>query len=232
MGHTLLVRSSLTGLAAVACVVGTLLVTSTGNTDARDVSRRSGATVAAGGMHGGPHADVTFPASPAPTVISPSTGKRTKPKAVAAVPDRVVVRRADGAVILDAPVDPIHTQAPVIDPPIWGRAVFWSGSAMPRSPSQGTTLIYGHACLHHVCSFTSLHAAQPGASIVLYTAAGTFTYAVKAVRHQPKAGMSNYSFGNSDIGLITCVLPDEGSVDDNRIVLGKLTSVSHSSAQG
>jgi hypothetical protein len=227
VGHTLLVRSSLTGLAAVACVVGTLLVTSTGNTDARDVSRRSGATVAAGGVHAGPPAEVT---SPAPTVISPSSGKRSRPTATAAVPDRVVVRRADGAVILDAPVDPIQTQAPVIDPPIWGRAVFWTGSALPRSPSGGTTLIYGHACLHHVCPFTSLHAAQPGASVVLYTAAATFTYTVNAVRHQPKAGMGDYSFGNSDIGLITCVLPDEGSVDDNRIVLGTLTSVSPSSA--
>jgi hypothetical protein len=205
-------------------VVGTLLVTSTGNTDARDVSRRPGAvdaSAAAGGMHGGTSSAAGSPTGSTANSSSPS-GPRHRP---AAVPDRVVVRRADGAVILDAPVDPIHVDVPVIDPPIWGRAVFWTDSTRPHSPSRGTTLIYGHACLHHVCPFTDLHAAQPGDEIVLGTPRGQFTYTVEAVRHQPKAGMGNYSFGNYDIGLITCVLPDEGSIDDNRIVLGKLTSV-------
>ena len=125
--------------------------------------------------------------------------------------------------ILAAPVDPIVASVGAgIDPPVWGRAVYWTGSHEPASPSQGTTLIYAHACMYHLCPFTDLHRARRGGSVFLESAKGRFRYRIARIVSLPKVDLATFGFSGYDLALITCELPGEGSEWDNRMVLGVL----------
>ncbi len=130
-----------------------------------------------------------------------------------------------GHKLIEAGVDDIASRKEaVIDPPIWGRAVFWTSSVQPQYPSKGTSIMYGHTCIHHTCPFTRLNLAVPGDTAVVQSLKGSFTYRIDAVVHQPKARMPHFNFGHYDAALVSCILPGEGSHEDNRIVLGTLIS--------
>ena len=139
------------------------------------------------------------------------------------MPTAITVGRT-GHRILSAPVDPIAASIGTgIDPPVWGRAVFWTGSHEAASPSQGTTAVYAHACTHHVCPFTALHQAHLGDPVLLSSPKGRFTYRIVRIVSLPKIDLAGFSFTGYDLALITCELPGEGSELDNRMVLGVLT---------
>lgn len=161
------------------------------------------------------------PTVPSSAGSSPSQGKETV--VPAADPMWIEVRRPDGSIILKKPMGTVDGQVGSgIDPKVWNRADLWAQSVQPQAPSWSTSVIYGHSCIHHVCSFTDLHLARPGDLVILTTPKGVFTYLIYSVQHQPKDGMAHFSFGNADVGLVTCILPGEGSEDDNRVVLGTL----------
>ena len=66
----------------------------------------------------------------------------------------------------------------------WSATTVWiKASAYPASPSAGTTWIYGHFCLRHICPFSAIkrqpggrYTVQPGDQLVIGVQNGTLTY--------------------------------------------------------
>lgn len=164
------------------------------------------------------------PASSAPERHSAPRPRRPASSHGPALPLHISVRDAvRRRTVVSAPVDPIDAAVGTgIFPPVWGRAVYWTGSHRPASPSRGTTIVYAHACTHHICPFTNLHAARTGDSIRVATSRGSFEYRITRILSLPKINLAAFSFSGYDIALVTCELPGEGSELDNRLVLGTL----------
>lgn len=114
----------------------------------------------------------------------------------------------------------------------WTDTSVWiENAAYPRSPPSGTTYIYGHACLYHICPFSAvkqtsdgLYTVGPGDSIMITTRAGTLAYLVCAVAASPKAGPAQQPVcnGGVDLDIITCRFDTSGTSLDNIIIAATL----------
>jgi hypothetical protein len=66
-----------------------------------------------------------------------------------------------------------------------------------HSRSHGTSYVYGHACHHHVCSFTRLKDTSVGDQVTVTTAAATLTYRIARIGLSPKAATSLPSWAST-----------------------------------
>lgn len=125
--------------------------------------------------------------------------------------------RASGGDI-DAPVTPLSVDvradgtAEKIDPPHgnaqqWLTAAWIEQSPFPGASAGGPSFIYGHACHHHVCSFTRLRDAQVGDAITVSTPARVLTYRLCATGSSAKSGnlgVPSCDGADVDLVLVTC----------------------------
>lgn len=165
-----------------------------------------------------------------PTTVPPPSGVSEGPGTAGPTtrqPDEssaltsLVVRSADGRTILATTVgafDPISTADGyrAIDPPQWNQAVWvrYRPPVPPTETERGTAYVYGHACRHHVCSFTDLARAQPGGSITVSRGARSLSYRIESVSADyPKSGPGSLAELRSGVAdrsiahrlvLITC----------------------------
>jgi hypothetical protein len=163
--------------------------------------------------------------SPAPAVISHGA------------PVRITVRAADGRRVLTSTVGRLDPRpaagggyAP-IDPPAWNQAVWVSYRPLvsPADTAHGTSYVYGHACHHHVCSFTNLAEVRPGASVVVTAGQTSTRYTVTTASADfPKSGpgsLADRTSGVADrtiahrIVLITCAYGHGDVSVDNFVVV-------------
>ena len=116
------------------------------------------------------------------------------------------------------PVDPPHQTAEQ-----WNTAAWVEQSTFPSAPAKGTTYVYGHACHHHVCSFTNLKDAQVGDQVRVTTTARASTYTVDRIGLSPKSASSLPSWAADStvpnrIVLVTCAY-EQGDTSTNNIVV-------------
>ncbi len=119
-------------------------------------------------------------------------------------------------------VDPPHETAAE-----WNTAVWVKQSSYPAAPSKGTSYIYGHACHHHVCPFTSLHNASVGDQVIVTTASGTFTYRIARIGLSARSASSLPSWASDStvpnrLVLVTCAFEQGDVSTDNIVVVAKL----------
>lgn len=117
------------------------------------------------------------------------------------------------------------------------RLVYWWSetkySALPGSPSKGTTFIYGHACRdpQYGCAFDRLKNLTKGDKIELTAGKAVLTYRVTALLKLDKtpqgvgASRELYSYGESNkLRLVTCGYTAEGTSPFNWAALAVLVS--------
>jgi len=116
------------------------------------------------------------------------------------------------------PVDPPHETAEQ-----WNTAAWIEQSTYPSTPAKGTTYVYGHACHHHVCSFTNLKDAQVGDQVRITTTARASTYTVDRIGLSPKSASSLPTWASDStvpdrVVLVTCAY-EQGDTSTNNIVV-------------
>jgi LPXTG-site transpeptidase (sortase) family protein len=116
------------------------------------------------------------------------------------------------------PVDPPHDTAEE-----WRTAAWVVEAAYPAVPSSGTTYIYGHACHHHVCSFTELKDSRVGDTMVVTTPAGVLTYRIDRIGTSPKdaaslPGWASDSTVKDRLVLVTCEF-EQGDVSTTNLIV-------------
>ena len=116
------------------------------------------------------------------------------------------------------PVDPPHETAEQ-----WNTAAWIEQSTYPSTPAKGTTYVYGHACHHHVCSFTNLKDAQVGDQVRITTTARASTYTVERIGLSPKSASSLPTWASDStvpdrVVLVTCAY-EQGDTSTNNIVV-------------
>jgi LPXTG-site transpeptidase (sortase) family protein len=120
------------------------------------------------------------------------------------------------------PVDPPHDTAEQ-----WNTAVWVAQSTYPSTPGEGTTYVYGHACHHHVCSFTNLKDADVGDQVRVTTAGRASTYTIERIGWSPKSANSLPSWASDStvpnrIVLVTCAYEQGDTSTDNIVVVARL----------
>lgn len=124
-----------------------------------------------------------------------------------ALPQYLAVFRPDGSRLLKTrqQIGKVHVGQTnghwnPIDPPVWDQAVYWESSALAGTDSTGTTWVYGHACKHHTCPFTSIGLMSRrqlrqllGGKIVVWTSHGRLTYTIDTVGGLSKTGKRTLS---------------------------------------
>lgn len=116
------------------------------------------------------------------------------------------------------PVDPPHATAAQ-----WNTAAWVEESTYPSAHSAGTTYVYGHACHHHVCPFTSLRDAAVGDQVGITTSRGALIYRIDQIGLSPKSASSLPSWAaDSTVGnrvvLVTCAY-EQGDTSTHNIVV-------------
>jgi LPXTG-site transpeptidase (sortase) family protein len=166
---------------------------------------------------------VSSPAAPIPTVPPVAGGPPLE-----LVVDTRLGRLPAHVVGMDVksgePVDPPHDTAQE-----WLTAVWIRASPYPASPSSGTTYIYGHACLHHVCPFTKLGATEVGDFIHVTTTRGELTYRVTAIGLSPKSATYLPTWARdirvrNRLVLVTCAFERDSHSVNNIVVVAKLVA--------
>jgi LPXTG-site transpeptidase (sortase) family protein len=120
------------------------------------------------------------------------------------------------------PVDVPHNTAQQ-----WNTAVWVKQSSYPSAASHGTSYVYGHACHHHVCSFTRLKDTSVGDQVTVTTAAATLTYRIARIGLSPKAATSLPSWASDStvpnrLVLVTCAFEHGDTSRDNIVVVAHL----------
>jgi LPXTG-site transpeptidase (sortase) family protein len=126
------------------------------------------------------------------------------------------------SVASNEPVDAPHNTAQQ-----WNTAVWVKQSSYPAAASNGTSYVYGHACHHHVCSFTRLKDANLGDHVTVTTAATTLTYRIARIGLSPKAATSLPSWASDStvpnrLVLVTCAFEQGDTSTDNIVVVAQL----------
>jgi LPXTG-site transpeptidase (sortase) family protein len=167
----------------------------------------------------------TKPAAPA----APPTNTAPAPSADAVFSLVVTTQSGDIAASVDSisvasnePVDAPHNTAEQ-----WNTAVWVKQSSYPSAASNGTSYVYGHACHHHVCSFTRLKDANVGDQVTVTTAAATLTYRIARIGLSPKTASSLPSWASDStvpnrLVLVTCAFEQGDTSTDNIVVVAQL----------
>jgi LPXTG-site transpeptidase (sortase) family protein len=187
----------------------------------------------------------TTPVRPGSAVPHPATTRKTptRPAQPAAPPNNTTPAPSAGAVFslvvktqsgdISANVDSISVasnepvDAPHNTAQQWNTAVWVKQSSYPSAPSNGTSYVYGHACHHHVCSFTRLKDANLGDHVTVTTAATTLTYRIARIGLSPKAATSLPSWASDStvpnrLVLVTCAFEQGDTSTDNIVVVAQL----------
>jgi len=166
------------------------------------------------------------PTSPAtPTTSPPAPG----PVQVAA-PVRVEVPSVDLAV----DVVPATPDGGELDPPTLGEAYWIETYGAPGTDSDNTVYLAGHSFDRGAAAFNPLFdrdaqvaLVQPGAEVVVTTAAGRLTYAVQSTHRYPKGTLADedevWRIVPGRLVLITCFQRNDGGASrDNLVVYADL----------
>jgi hypothetical protein len=126
------------------------------------------------------------------------------------------------SVASNQPVDPPHNTAAQ-----WNTAVWVRQSSYPSAHSAGTTYVYGHACHHHVCSFTNLKDADLGGQVTVATAASTLVYRIVRMGLSPKSAISLPLWASDSsvpnrLVLVTCAYEQGDTSTENLVVVAQL----------
>jgi Sortase domain len=126
------------------------------------------------------------------------------------------------SVASNQPVDPPHAT-----PEQWNTAVWVKQSSFPSARSDGTSYVYGHACHHHVCSFTNLKDASVDDLVSVTTPSDTLTYRIQRIGLSPKAASSLPSWASDStvpnrLVLVTCAYEQGDTSTDNLVVVAQL----------
>jgi len=164
------------------------------------------------------------------TKLAPPPNKTAPPPSADAVFALVVTTQSgDIAANVDSisvasnePVDAPHNTAEQ-----WNTAVWVKQSSYPSAASNGTSYVYGHACHHHVCSFTGLKDAQVGDQVTVTTAAARPTYRIVRIGLSPKTASSLPSWASDStvpnrVVLVTCAFEQGDTSTDNIVVVAQL----------
>jgi LPXTG-site transpeptidase (sortase) family protein len=174
----------------------------------------------------------TEPAQPAASATT-TAAPPPAPSADAAAVFSLVVTTQSGdiaanvdsiSVASNEPVDAPHNTAQQ-----WNTAVWVKQSSYPSAASNGTSYVYGHACHHHVCSFTRLKDANLGDRVTVTTAAATLTYRIARIGLSPKSASSLPSWASDStvpnrLVLVTCAFEQGDTSTDNIVVVAQLQS--------
>jgi len=171
----------------------------------------------------------TTPVRPGTATPHPATTPAT-PRSAGAVFSLVVTTHsgdisadvASISVASNEPVDVPHNTARQ-----WNTAVWVKQSSYPSAASHGTSYVYGHACHHHVCSFTRLKDTSVGDQVTVTTAAATLTYRIARIGLSPKAATSLPSWASDStvpnrLVLVTCAFEHGDTSRDNIVVVAQL----------
>jgi LPXTG-site transpeptidase (sortase) family protein len=159
---------------------------------------------------------------------APTNNTRPPPSADAAF--SLVVTTQSGEISADVdsisvasnePVDPPHDTAAQ-----WNTAAWVRQSSYPSAASKGTSYVYGHACHHHVCSFTRLKDANLGDRVTVTTASGTLIYRIQRTGASPKSANSLPSWASDStvpnrLVLVTCAYEQGDTSRDNLVVVAQ-----------
>jgi LPXTG-site transpeptidase (sortase) family protein len=172
----------------------------------------------------------TTPVRPGTATPHPATTTPATPRSAGAVFSLVVTTHsgdisanvASISVASNEPVDPPHNTARQ-----WNTAVWVKQSSYPSAASHGTSYVYGHACHHHVCSFTRLKDASVGDQVTVSTAAATLTYRIARIGLSPKTATSLPSWASDStvpnrLVLVTCAFEHGDTSRDNIVVVAQL----------
>jgi LPXTG-site transpeptidase (sortase) family protein len=173
----------------------------------------------------------TKPAQPAASATT--TAGPPAPSADAAAVFSLVVTTQSGdiaanvdsiSVASNEPVDAPHNTAQQ-----WNTAVWVKQSSYPSAASNGTSYVYGHACHHHVCSFTRLKDANLSDRVTVTTPATTLTYRITRIGLSPKTASSLPSWASDStvpnrLVLVTCAFEQADTSTDNIVVVAQLQS--------
>lgn len=122
-----------------------------------------------------------------------------------------------------APIDPPHDTAQQ-----WRTAAWIEQSAYPTAAATGgPSYIYGHACHHHVCSFTHLRNATTGDAVTVDTPASLLTYRICATGRSAKNGNLQVPTCGAepvDLVLVTCEYEQGDQSTHNLVVAAQLVS--------
>jgi len=164
------------------------------------------------------------------TKPAPPSTKLAPPPSADAVFSLVVTTQSGGiaanvdsiSVASNEPVDAPHNTAEQ-----WNTAVWVKQSSYPSAASNGTSYVYGHACHHHVCSFTGLKDAQVGDQVTVTTAAARLTYRIVRIGLSPKTASSLPSWASDStvpnrVVLVTCAFEQGDTSTDNIVVVAQL----------
>ena len=126
------------------------------------------------------------------------------------------------SVASNEPVDPPHNTAEQ-----WNTAVWVRQSSYPSASSNGTSYVYGHACHHHVCSFTRLKNAHVGDHVIVTTAAGRLIYRIEKIGLSRKSARSLPSWASDStvpnrLVLVTCAYEQGDTSNENIVVVSQL----------
>jgi LPXTG-site transpeptidase (sortase) family protein len=126
------------------------------------------------------------------------------------------------SVASNEPVDAPHDTAQQ-----WNTAVWVKQSSYPSASSNGTSYVYGHACHHHVCSFTRLKDANLGDHVTVTTASAILTYRIARIGLSPKAATSLPSWASDStvpnrLVLVTCAFEQGDTSTDNIVAVAQL----------
>jgi LPXTG-site transpeptidase (sortase) family protein len=120
------------------------------------------------------------------------------------------------------PVDPPHSTAAE-----WKTAAWVQQSTFPTDGSSGTSYVYGHACHHHVCSFTNLKDVRVGDEVTVTAMSGRLKYRVSRVGNSPKAAATLPSWASDSkvpdrLVLVTCAFEQGDTSTENIVVVANL----------
>jgi LPXTG-site transpeptidase (sortase) family protein len=167
-----------------------------------------------------------------PTSASqPRPGQATTHEPATSRAFTLVVAMGSGAITVNVgsisvashePVDPPHDTAEQ-----WNTAAWVEQSTSPSTPGEGTTYVYGHACHHHVCSFTNLKDADVGDQVRVTTAVRASTYTIERIGLSSKSANSLPSWAADStvpnrIVLVTCAYEQGDTSTDNIVVVARL----------
>ena len=172
----------------------------------------------------------TTPVRPGTATPHPATTPATPPPSADAVFSLVVTTHsgdistnvASISVASNEPVDPPHNTAQQ-----WNTAVWVKQSSYPSAASHGTSYVYGHACHHHVCSFTRLKDTSLGDQVTVTTTAATLTYRIARIGLSPKTATSLPSWASDSTApnrlvLVTCAFEHGDTSHDNIVIVAHL----------
>jgi LPXTG-site transpeptidase (sortase) family protein len=133
---------------------------------------------------------------------------------------------------ISADVEPISVASnEAVDPPHstakeWNTAAWVQQSTFPDPGTDGTSYVYGHACHHHKCPFTTLKDAQVGDKVTVTTISNRLEYVVKRVGMSPKSATALPSWASDStvpdrLVMVTCAFEQGDTSTENIVVVAQ-----------